>query len=123
MSKMRMPEMDVVRFQESDVIVASAVPVGAKLQVYNFGDNENYNGGIKYGNTPLFENKQYGGTNILGDAFPGRNPEDLVFFYGDTSKVSLHSMIEDDTPNVGTSVDSGVNGFYTYAGNGVFNRQ
>ena len=53
MSKMKMPDMDVVRFQESDVIVASTA---TKLMLVNYGDATRLNGyvkinGIGYGAT------------------------------------------------------------------------
>lgn len=52
MSKMRVPEMDVVRFKESDVIVASGLEASTiKLTLSGFADSVEGNGRITYKNT------------------------------------------------------------------------
>ena len=53
MSKMKVPEMDVIRFNESDVIVASGGVVSKTLTVNNLTDSNNKNVSITCNGTTV----------------------------------------------------------------------
>ena len=124
MSKMRMPEMSVVRFEESDVICASSpMPEGTRLMVANFGNDEDNDGWIYSGNNVIYRNSIQNPINRLTKYFPDYNDEDLTFWWGDrTGHASMRGMMEDDAPS-GVYVDSAVNGEYVYNGDGTFSHQ
>ena len=69
MTKMNMPEIKVVRFNESDVIVASGGTTYGPLGVYGFNDN-----------APQTGRMTYGGADYTND-----NYNDLVAIIGDPS--------------------------------------
>ena len=78
MSKMRMPEMSVVRFTESDVIVASSVLKTAALyQFDNGGTNDAY---IEAGGTTYYHT---GSTNFDALEAAYSNVNDDTKFYWD----------------------------------------
>ncbi len=72
MSKMRMPEMDVVRFQESDVIVASA----GSFTLVKYGNGKSGDAYVAYNGTNYGTQQPGGGSfpQSLYDAFNANNP-------------------------------------------------
>lgn len=87
-----MPEMSVVRFNESDVIVASSIIFS------NFEDGIATNGTITKGSTTVY----YGGHNgsfvdRINEFFPGATnviPDGSTSY---TDRLSLESLLNDDT--------------------------
>lgn len=62
MSKMTMPTVDVVRFQESDVIVASGVkPEGPAMYIYGFVSEGPKDGSIAWDGETYFGYNDYSG--------------------------------------------------------------
>ena len=56
MTKMSTPEMDVIRFSESDVIVASGGIAGKTLSISGVGDGKEGNAFLTIGGTPYSSN-------------------------------------------------------------------
>lgn len=127
MGKMKMPTVDVVRFTESDVIVAS----GGIMNVSNLGNGEEatdagdgvwkfgtltYTSSDIHGNPGYFVSQfnSYFGTKIASTAdirFAGRTGTDL------------YTLVEDDMEDIGqSSGDSGYNGSWRWNGSS-FDRQ
>lgn len=67
MSKMKMPEMSVVRFEESDVICASSSYIPKTMRLTNFDDGEGLNGKLS------FDGTEYTYQSGIGDTFLFRN--------------------------------------------------
>lgn len=112
MSKMRMPEMSIVRFTESDVIVASL------FTVEYTGDTTGYNFTITRPDGVQIYNNSRGssGRNMMG----GYGGMEAKFYYSETTNsYSLRGLIENDSRDPATPVP--VDGLYTYS-NGVFTR-
>ena len=123
MSKMRVPEMDVVRFKESDVIVAS----GAKtMTISNFGDRINLNGRFTFGSFSYtnrdvhnnFESFKSDFNSYFGANIQYRNQ--IVFDFDNAISYDLSYLVRREV------VDSAANNICngTYSWDGVkFNRQ
>jgi len=128
MSKMRVPKMDVVRFKESDVIVAS----GAKtMTISNFGDGINLNGIYKFGsfrytNEEVYNNfgsfkgdfNRYFGADI-------QDRDEIFFEYGSGSGFGFSypfSFLNGIEAEDDDAINSFFNGTYSWDGN-KFNRQ
>ena len=114
MSKMRMPEMDVVRFQESDVIVASLV-------VSKAVDGVDHNLTITRNGTDIFFNGKNGTDfNNMGSYYATRDDGNYYFYTnGTVNAYTLDAMIQSDN----NASDLDVDGRYIYTGNGNFERQ
>ena len=123
MSKMRMPEMSVVRFEESDVICAS---VGALVKVNNFGDGTRWNGTITRGKEEVFSNvhSEGGSSALVITGFAPDSDGGYTFIYNEGSnpwtQSSLSQLVGFDDS---TSENNNVDGVYVYNGNGVFEHQ
>ena len=118
MSKMKMPEMSVVRFNESDVIVASA-PAGTWIRLVKFGDGEQNTATITRGGNVIFSNIHSQGFDPADyqlDDFT-RYGGGYTFQTNGAGPVSLNGLIEMD--NTG-STNPGVDGYYEWDGNGTF---
>ena len=112
MSKMRMPEMDVVRFQESDVIVASSNSISLNL----FGDGVNGNGYVTY----LGQN--YGNLQTAGDlsSFYSAFNKDHGTSIGGTTNIGYKGGMTnfDGLQSIdNTTSTSGIDGPYVWNGN------
>ena len=111
MSKMRMPEMSVVRFNESDVIVASTV------EVLNWTNQVAFDGVIKRGNAVIYNHTESGRQTDHFTGLYGTNPR----FYpdeDDSHAFDLSYLIQSDN-TAGTLNDT--NGTYEWI-NGAFSR-
>ena len=116
MSKMTMPEMSVVRFQESDVIVASAIVLSGA------NDTDKHNLTITRYGTPIFSNSQQDGFNYLSDYGYNSDPNFYWSSQQGTSPYDLHSLITSD--NNGDDYNDTVDGKYYWDGaNFVRSRQ
>ena len=110
MSKMRMPEMDVVRFQESDVIVASSI------RIINVEDT------VKK-NAEVYRNDVLVGSNLDGSFtsfFNSYSPSTTFYRGNDDSPFALDTIVNDDRS--GVSVPD-FDGTYAYQGNGIWQKQ
>ncbi|MBO6193246.1 MAG: hypothetical protein J6O00_03595 [Clostridiales bacterium] len=112
MSKMRMPEMSVVRFNESDVIVASLV-----VRFDNYANTTPNDGAITVGGkTYTKNNSTIYGQNIfveLGYDYVGSNPN---VEYGGASHLgqnALYTMIDNDHS---ATENQTVDGVYSWDG-------
>ena len=101
MSKMSAPRMDVIRFNESDVIVASVVAAGKTLSVRGVGDGHNGTaflniGGINYSSRQVIGND----SNFIAayNAYMG----ELTTYRSDTllhngqESLSIYNVLKDD---------------------------
>ncbi|MBP3810775.1 MAG: hypothetical protein ILA15_08655 [Clostridiales bacterium] len=114
MSKMRMPEMSVVRFNESDVIVASS------LTVSNAADGGAHNLTVTRDGKTIFYNGQYDAyLNDMSKYYETTSQGSYLFYFGGNDPVSLDGLRESD--NNGTDY-AGVDGDYYYDGQGIFRR-
>ena len=110
MSKMRLPKMDVIRFNESDVIVASGA-VRKTANITGIGRPEGDLGIILNGTTyTSVSNHGNEFSQVVGeylglgkDYFPENNQ---VFFYANGSYLNANNVLSYDSPNMDT------NGFY-----------
>ena len=109
MSKMRMPEMDVVRFQESDVIVASGY-----YHLFNAGDVTGYNLQVDdpSGNT-IFSNSQNSPVDEMG-SFKYSDGNVYFRYSASDNPYSLKTLTENDSHEIPTQVSS-VDGYYTWS--------
>lgn len=97
MSTMKRPEMDVVRFKEADIIVAS----GNIATLSGFNDNEARNGIVSYGGTDYKRDDR--------DSFPYDGKETL--FYSGNAQTTLNALFMLDSLE---NSPSGFDGKYTY---------
>ena len=106
MSTMKRPEMEVVRFKEADIIVAS----GNIATLSGFNDNEARNGEVRYGNTTYKRGDR--------DSFPYDGKE--TRFNSGNLEITLDGLFTSDA--AGFSMD--FDGKYTYNENDrKFHRQ
>ena len=108
MSKMRMPEMSVVRFEESDVICASLYTVSGAT------DTTGWNLTVKRpdGRTIFRNSNTDPGVDEMG-SYGGNG---VLFYYSDsTNAYSLYDLTVNDSRNPGTSLPN-VDGSYTWDG-------
>ena len=89
--KMEMPKMDVVRFQEADVIVASSAPDRYLATLGNFGDGKSANGWLKITHNGVESTHDW--SALLDDNETGY-AQNLTF-----NGVSLGKLMENDTNN------------------------
>lgn len=116
MSKMTMPQMDAVRFQESDVIVFSSPYVGKQMTISNLGNGKE-NDGDFYNN---WKSSDINGTpskyvEAMNGYFGTSYSNVSDFLVGDTDIWTLvqRDLVEStDTP----SGDVGYNGTWTWNG-------
>ena len=118
MSKMKMPEMDVVRFNESDVIVASGDP--NVFSVTGTGDREAQTASVDY----MGKNYTTGAYHDLYDVMNGYNTGSapstsgpIISMDGGVQNIYwLNDILYNDSwyPNKDTT---NVNGTYDYNGN------
>ncbi|MBR4556182.1 MAG: hypothetical protein IKO15_01765 [Clostridiales bacterium] len=118
MSKMRMPEMSVVRFTESDVIVASVASV---VRLVNWGDGKAYNGVIKVGDEIIYNHTTSAPaidtiTSYLPTSSPSFHRND-----SDSAPFDLSALITVDNHDGDTSDIDGV--YYWNSGNDFVRRQ
>ena len=114
MSKMRKPEMSVVHFNESDVIVASS------LTVSNAGDGTAHNLTVTRNNKTIFYNGQYDAfVNDMSKYYGTTSQGSYLFYFGGADPVSLSGLQESD--NNGKPYTD-VDGDYYYDGAGIFRR-
>ena len=110
MSKMKMPEMSVVRFDESDVICASIV---TRMELFRYGDgNTSPNGYVKINGVNYGVNQR----NSLDQAYARfDNFDTSTHFHWGSSENTFYSILEGDNT---TLVDEGRDGVYTYENRG-----
>ena len=117
MSKMRMPEMDAVRFQESDVIVASI----NTLYIKSFNNDVHNDGYIEY------DNAKYGngGDHILNDLYDvlGDRARAKIDYTvgGGTNAETLTDAIEVETSDMPFNIKVD-DGYYSWIG-GMWKKQ
>ena len=105
-----MPEMSVVRFTESDVIVASSY-----YHLFNAGDATGYNLQVDDPNgNPIFKNANSSPVvNNMG-AYASHTDGNVYFRYSSSDNTySLNTLWENDSHDTPTRV-SGVDGYYTW---------
>ena len=85
-----MPEMSVVRFNESDVIVASSIVLSGA------NDKSDHNLTVTRYGTDIFSNSQSSGFNNLAKYGYTDNPSFYWSSAQGTSPVDLHSLITSD---------------------------
>lgn len=110
MSKMKMPEMRVVRFNESDVIVAS-------FSLHNYGDGKAHNAYVSYNGRHYGNYSGSGRTyDDLFTQFSAENPgtfnSETGFGWGDQSYVAFSVIMGYDN----SDAKSGVDGSYNWNG-------
>ncbi len=89
--KMETPKMDVVRFNESDVIVASTPATPVFLMGFN--DVTSANGQVSFsrnGQDYLFETKNYGSQKDFANAVSGAGVANVTF--NDSTDPDNHSL-------------------------------
>ena len=90
--KMETPKMDVVRFQEADVIVASPIPA-TPVFLTGFKDTSANNGKVSFdhnGQSYLFETKNYNDATSFANAVTNAGVADVNF--NDNSDPDNHSL-------------------------------
>ena len=117
MSKMRMPEMDVVRFQESDVIVASGMP--QKITFTNFNDGAAGNGTVSYGGKTYGWKTSEGQSNILDSILYGSGA--MVETAKGTSS-NFDTLVSYEGSSGWGSEDGVANGDYVWDGSYAYTR-
>lgn len=125
MSKMRMPEMSVVRFNESDVIVASGSPMDKYVALRGWNDTTAKNGEVYYveGSTEtlIYNHSQSGSnTNRMNEYF-GNGDTAYTFYVGNTPW-SFSTMINSDTNGAATG-NTDMTGTYEWYGGSIFKKQ
>jgi len=100
MSKMRVPKMDVVRFKESDVIVASG-GLPNFIKVAGFNDNISGNGTIEY-NGVTYDKTNY---SVLIDFLTAQTDYDSNVKYQSMSQTINKLFARHDGTNAGGYVD------------------
>ena len=119
---MRMPEMSVVRFEESDIICASA-PVGTRIYLSQWANGDRLDGKIELqgpGGRVLFYNSQQDPVNDMSLYFGNGNysfyddPTHPVAYYMDT-------LINNDAHDP-ENPSNGADGYYSWDGNGGFGK-
>ena len=100
MSKMRVPKMDVVRFKESDVIVASG-GLPNFIKVTGFNDNISGNGTVEY-NGVIYNKSNY--TDLI-DFLADQTDYDSYVKYQDMSQTINKLFRKSDGTNAGGYVD------------------
>ena len=115
MSKMRMPEMSVVRFTESDVIVAS-------LYLSKSADGQAHNLTLTRNGVEIYKNGTTDYRNNISLYYGGSGSEADYYFIFDTSysegRHSLFSMADLDSS--GSDVPNSMDGEYVWNGNNTF---
>ena len=113
MSKMRKPEMSVVRFEESDVICSSL------YNVANTGDTTGYNLTITNpSGVTIFRNSN---TGVEVDEMAPYGGNSTPFYWSENDNpYSLGDMIENDSHKTPT-VMTGIDGDYIWSG-GAFRK-
>ena len=107
MNKMSMPELDVVKFKELDVIVAS----NGFYTLSKTGDGTGWNMRFTDPNGAyIVKNTQVGSVNYDGQFGPS---DQLTFHNNAGSNLSLFSLINMDSSNVPTPTN-GFDGDYVY---------
>lgn len=109
---MRMPEMNVVRFTESDVIVASAIPNSFSMKYFNNGEKND--GVIIVGNTTYGypASGQSGITDIFSSPFYGSGRE-IMTRTDHQGHTSFDYLISNEG-STGWTADGAVDGYYEY---------
>ena len=112
MSKMRMPEMSVVRFEESDVICASIVVSGTN-------DKTAHNMMITYNGTPIFSNSRTNAFDNIKNYFsPVESTTNNFEFFNGEYYHNQTWLQSSDSEGEAQNWD----GIYTYTSNGYFDR-
>ena len=116
---MKTPEMEVVRFNESDVIVASGNVVAS---VYGFNDEVAKNAGVKWRGIDYKTTNANGARDLLSALGQDGIPSSVTFSSGHGS-FTVSEMFDDDTMEVDDERSIPLfNGTYTYR-NGGFHLQ
>lgn len=105
-----MPEMDVVRFKESDVIVASGI-----YHLDNTHDSQGWNMYLKNTATNKYVvNNVKGQGSVVYNGSMG-NSDQLQFYYATNSFITLQALIDNDSADTPVST-SGIDGDYLWNG-------
>ena len=115
MNKMTMPEMSVVRFQESDVIVASSVV--RSVTILGVSDGTAHNAQVIRDNTVLGENKD--GEDTFTTFFNGISTDTFFWRKGVSEADSLGYVVRED--GAGRSI-SDFDGIYKFVSNDSYGR-
>lgn len=100
MRKMKTPEMDVVRFKESDVIVASGGVPNGVMRVNGYSNNKANDGTMSFGSevftTSQIFNSPSGFLNAVKNSFPGASEITGIIFKNDGGNYSPGDCAQHD---------------------------
>ena len=119
MSKMRMPEMSVVRFAESDVICASVRDLPRSVTFNNFNDNEPGNGTVTYDGITYGWKTSEGQANIFDSILYGSG---VMIENAKGKPTNFDALVSNEGSSGWGSEDGVANGSYTWDSRWAYSR-
>ena len=119
MAKMKMPKMDVIRFNESDVIVASGdQPVRRSITIAGMDDTTKGNGTYDFGTYHYTTATSYTTIENAIHEYFGTDGDTPLFYTPEGNFYSVNAFNRAD--NAGQDKDGTSNGTYYYVRSGEF---